>query len=148
MIRSVLLAALVGIAACPAPARAIGLPPSREVRLPNGALVILAEKHDVPLIAFRALLRGGSIADPPGMEGVASLTGGLLRKGAGSRTAQEIAFTECTCATTARGMIAWSAVSIDGRSPLLSRTQDSRFSLPAAMVARTPSRASLTMIRR
>ena len=90
MIRGPLLALLL-VAVAPAPALAIGLPPSREVRLPNGALVILAEKHDVPLIAFRALLRGGSIADMPGKEGVASLTGGLLRKGAGKRTAQEIA---------------------------------------------------------
>lgn len=74
-----------------APAPAMDLPRSREIRLPNGALVILAEKHDVPLIAFRATLRGGSLADMPGKEGVASLTGGLLRKGAGKRTAQEIA---------------------------------------------------------
>ncbi len=92
-----LAAALLAVVAAPAllpgPARAsaIDLPRAREVRLPNGAMVILAEKHDVPLIAFRAILRGGSLADAPGKEGVASLTGGLLRKGAGKRTAQEIA---------------------------------------------------------
>jgi predicted Zn-dependent peptidase len=70
---------------------AIDLPRSKEIKLSNGALVILAEKHDVPLIAFRAILRGGALADVKGKEGVASLTGGLLRKGAGTRTAQEIA---------------------------------------------------------
>lgn len=75
----------------PAPAHAIVLPPWREARLPNGTVVALAEKHDVPLIAFRAYLRGGGIADPKGKEGIASLTGGLLRKGAGKRGAQEIA---------------------------------------------------------
>ena len=75
----------------PAPASAINLPPSREVRFQNGALVILAEKHDVPLIAFYALLRGGGLEDPIGKEGVADLAGELLRKGAGKRSAQDIA---------------------------------------------------------
>jgi zinc protease len=75
----------------PAVCPALQLPPTREVRLPNGALVILAEKHDVPLIAFHAILRGGALADPTSKEGIAALTGGLLRKGAGKRNAQEIA---------------------------------------------------------
>ena len=82
---------LLALALAPAAGRGITLPAAREVRLKNGALVILAEKHDVPMIAFHALLRGGSLADPVGKEGVASLTGGLLRKGAGKRSAQEIA---------------------------------------------------------
>jgi len=82
---------MLALLLAPAVGRGMALPPTREVRLKNGALVILAEKHDVPMIAFHALLRGGSLADPAGKEGVASLTGGLLRKGAGKRTAQEIA---------------------------------------------------------
>lgn len=73
------------------PVAALNLPPSREVRLPNGALLILAEKHDVPLIAFQASLRGGALTDPQGKEGLADLTAQLLRKGAGKKTAQEIA---------------------------------------------------------
>ncbi len=88
---AICMAILSTLVCVSAPASAMDLPRSREIRLPNGALVILAEKHDVPLIAFRAILRGGSLADAPGKEGVASLTGGLLRKGAGKRTAQEIA---------------------------------------------------------
>jgi predicted Zn-dependent peptidase len=79
------------LAPAPASASAIHLPPSREVRFRNGALVILAEKHDVPLIAFYALLRGGGLEDPIGKEGVAGLAGELLRKGAGKRNAQDIA---------------------------------------------------------
>jgi predicted Zn-dependent peptidase len=82
-----LLAALLA----PGSGFGIQLPPTREVRLPNGVLLILAEKHDVPMIAFDAILRSGSIADPPGKEGVASLTVDLVRKGAGRRSAQEIA---------------------------------------------------------
>lgn len=67
------------------------LPPVREVRLPNGALILLAERHEVPLIAFEGYLRGGSLTDPPGKEGVAALTAEMLRKGAGKRSAKEIA---------------------------------------------------------
>jgi len=72
-------------------ASGVSLPPAREIRLPNGATVILAEKRDVPMIAFQAWVRGGSLADPPGKEGVASLTADLLMKGAGRRSAAEIA---------------------------------------------------------
>jgi predicted Zn-dependent peptidase len=84
--------ALAAMLALPvSPARALDLPPSREVRLPNGALLMLAEKHEVPLIAFQAWIRGGALGDPPGKEGIADLTAQMLRKGAGGQTAQEIA---------------------------------------------------------
>jgi predicted Zn-dependent peptidase len=69
----------------------VELPPTREVRLPNGARIILAVKRDVPMISFSGNLQGGSLTDPPGKEGVASLTAEMLRKGAGRRSAREIA---------------------------------------------------------
>ena len=69
----------------------VNLPPTREIRLPSGATLLLAEKHDVPLVAFHAWLRGGSLTDPAGKEGVAALTAEMLRKGAGKRSAREIA---------------------------------------------------------
>jgi predicted Zn-dependent peptidase len=91
MIRSLRIAALLFLLGSPRGAPAFEFPRTRELHLPNGALVILAEKHDVPLIAFHAILRCGGLADAPGKEGVAAITVGLLRKGAGHRTAQEIA---------------------------------------------------------
>ena len=91
MRRAIASAAVAVSLLAPVPASAIHLPPSREVRFQNGALVILAEKHDVPLIAFHALLRGGGVEDPIGKEGVADLAGELLRKGAGKRSARDIA---------------------------------------------------------
>jgi predicted Zn-dependent peptidase len=69
----------------------VQFPPSRETVLPNGARIILAEKHDVPMIAFTGYIVGGSLTDPPGKEGVASITAEMLRKGAGRRSAREIA---------------------------------------------------------
>jgi predicted Zn-dependent peptidase len=61
------------------------------VVLPNGARIILAEKRDVPMISFTGYLVGGSLSDPPGKEGVASITAEMLRKGAGRRSARQIA---------------------------------------------------------
>src|SRR5690606_38209346 len=50
-------------------------------------------REDVPLIAFTAIVRGGSVAETGEQAGVASLTAGLLEKGAGSRNAFEFADT-------------------------------------------------------
>lgn len=70
----------------------VALPAAHTVTLPNGTRLILAEKHDVPLISFDGYVKGaGGITDPAGKEGLASLTAELLRKGAGHRSAREIA---------------------------------------------------------
>ena len=81
--------ALPALLAAPAGAEIV-LPKSRAITLSNGAQIILAERHDLPLIAFRAFVNGGSLADPPGKEGLAGLTGAMLRKGAGKRSALQI----------------------------------------------------------
>ena len=74
-----------------APSRVV-IPSGHTITLPNGARIILAEKHSLPLISFQGTLRGcGSIVDPPGKEGLASITADMLRKGAGTRSAREIA---------------------------------------------------------
>jgi zinc protease len=72
-------------------AETLRLPPSRTFTLPNGARVVLAEKREVPLLSFVAYVQGGALTDPEGKEGLASLTAEMLRKGAGKRTAQQIA---------------------------------------------------------
>jgi predicted Zn-dependent peptidase len=90
LLGAALLAPALGLAATE-PVRSVRLPATREVRLANGATFLLAERRDLPLIAFQAVIRGGSLADPPGKEGVASLTADMLRKGAGKRSALQIA---------------------------------------------------------
>lgn len=93
---SMVLAALAAFAAVWTPLRAgaapIQLPPTRTVTLSNGARLVLAQKRDVPLISFTAYLQGGALADPEGKEGLASLTADMLRKGAGKRSARQIAY--------------------------------------------------------
>ena len=72
-------------------ARGVTVPPFERVVLPNGATLLLMARHDVPLIAFEAIVRGGSIVDPAQRDGTASLLASLLEKGAGQRGAFEFA---------------------------------------------------------
>ncbi len=63
------------------------IPAHERLRLSNGVRLILLPEHEVPLIAFEAVMRGGCRLDPTGSEGVASLTAELLTHGAGERDA-------------------------------------------------------------
>jgi predicted Zn-dependent peptidase len=70
---------------------AVTLPRATVLELKNGARLLLVEKHEVPLVAFSARVRGGALGDPEGKEGVAALTAELLQKGAGARDARQFA---------------------------------------------------------
>jgi len=63
------------------------------VQLSNGTTLLLMERHDVPLLAFTAIIRGGAVTDPQNGFGTASLLAGLLEKGAGKRDANSFAET-------------------------------------------------------
>lgn len=68
----------------------VRLPPYSKLQLKNGMTVLLMEQHEVPIISFSILLKAGSVADPTGKEGLASLTADLLRKGTRNRTADQL----------------------------------------------------------
>ncbi|MEW5981892.1 MAG: pitrilysin family protein [Acidobacteriota bacterium] len=68
---------------------ALKLPPYRKVVLPNGLTLLLMEQHEVPMVNVSIRLRAGSVVDPAGKEGVASLTADLLRQGTATRTADQ-----------------------------------------------------------
>jgi zinc protease len=70
----------------------IQLPLYKKVKLDNGMTLLLMERHQLPLVSFQWLMKsGGGVCDPPGKEGLAALTSQLLRKGTGSRSADQIA---------------------------------------------------------
>lgn len=85
------LAALIACSAVCAQAAGVKMPPHQRVVLANGTTLLLMERHDVPLIAFEAAVRGGANADPEGRSGTANVLASLLEKGAGKRTALEFA---------------------------------------------------------
>lgn len=65
----------------------VRVPPHERIVLENGMTLVIVPRHDVPLIAFTLVIRGGEIADRDLLPGVASVLAGLLEKGAGARDA-------------------------------------------------------------
>ncbi len=64
---------------------------AREVqvlRTPGGIGLWLVEEHGLPVVALRFAIRGGSLEDPPGKEGVGDLVAAMLDQGAGPLDAE------------------------------------------------------------
>ena len=88
---SMAVAALGLLAAGGAIAAPLQLPAYTRTTLDNGLIVYVMPTRRLPLVDFRLVVRAGSVSDPHGKEGLASLTADLLTQGAGSRGAQQIA---------------------------------------------------------
>ncbi len=73
------------------PAAAAATPPiaHREV-LPNGIVLLVAERPAVPIVSVRAYVRAGSVFDPSGSPGLANLTADLLTRGTTRRSGEEL----------------------------------------------------------
>lgn len=89
----VLALACLGFTSSISAAAAVRIPAYERVQLDNGAVLLLMERHDVPMISVQAVVRGGAVTDPAGRSGMASLLADLLGKGAGKRDAQAFAGT-------------------------------------------------------
>ena len=77
--------------ATPTDASVYQLPEAKKIKMPNGLVVLLVEKHDLPLTAVSLVLRSGSLMDPDGKPGVSAITQELLRRGTPTRTAAQMA---------------------------------------------------------
>jgi predicted Zn-dependent peptidase len=66
-------------------------PALQRATLDNGLKIVLAERHDVPVVQMSLQLAGGFASDPAGKEGLASFSMGMLSEGAGEY--DTIAFT-------------------------------------------------------
>jgi zinc protease len=80
---ALLLAVLV------APVGAAGPIAHREV-LPNGIVLLVAERPAIPILAVRVYSRAGAVLDPPDRAGLAGLTGSLLTRGTAKRSGPEL----------------------------------------------------------
>jgi zinc protease len=61
----------------------------REV-LPNGIVLLVAERPAVPIVVARLWMAAGAIEDPPPHSGLANLTGALLTRGTAKRSGPEV----------------------------------------------------------
>jgi zinc protease len=74
----------------PAPIKAAAFPPFQEATLPNGLKLVVVRNPKQPVVAVTLAFAAGSAYDPAGKSGLADLTAGLLTKGAGKRSADDI----------------------------------------------------------
>jgi zinc protease len=65
-------------------------PPFQESVLPNGLRILVVESHKQPIVSLSLNFAAGSIFDPAGKEGLAQMVAGLITKGAGTRSAEQI----------------------------------------------------------
>lgn len=81
-----LAAILVAVLLGPAAVGAQPLPASRDV-LPGGAVLLVAERPAIPIVAVTVRLPAGAAFDPPDAPGLANLTAALLTRGTRHRSA-------------------------------------------------------------
>ena len=103
-------------------AQGITLPEPHIVELDNGAVFIVHEKRDVPLVGINAMILGGAVTDPENKAGLASLLAAMLEKGAGERDAAS--FVETVDAAGATLSAGAGLESITIRGEFLSRDID------------------------
>ena len=65
-------------------------PEVKSAKLENGMEIFVVERKDLPKVAVRLVTRGGSIGDPQGKEGLASLSVEVMKRGTASKKALEI----------------------------------------------------------
>ena len=78
-------------APAPGPVKPAQIPQFQETTLPNGLRVLLVESHRQPVVSIALMLPAGDAHDPAGKEGLASMVANVLTKGAGARTAEQVA---------------------------------------------------------
>lgn len=75
----------------PLPLAPAQFPPFVEFELENGLRVVLVPSNKQPVLSVQLSVLGGTLYDPPAKSGVADMVAGLLTKGAGQRSAEQIA---------------------------------------------------------
>jgi zinc protease len=71
-------------------AESLRLPPMQRATLSNGLKVVLAERHEAPVVNFSMLVDSGYASDSPDLPGVASLSLHMLEEGTPTRSSLKI----------------------------------------------------------
>jgi zinc protease len=62
----------------------------KRIPLENGMVLLLSEKHEIPMVTMNMAIKAGSTAVPADKPGLASVTASLLMQGTTKRTAKQI----------------------------------------------------------
>lgn len=89
-------------------------PPVVRRRLSNGLEVLVAERHELPIVSLRLEVKGGETLVPADKQGLASMTAALLTEGTSSRNSLKLAsdLAELGADITATGGLESSGVSL------------------------------------
>ncbi|HEU4369031.1 MAG TPA: pitrilysin family protein [Methylomirabilota bacterium] len=89
--RLIPLVVATAVALAVVPGVPVAAPPiaHREV-LPNGVVLLVAERPTVPIVAVRVFMRAGAVFEPDDRVGLANLTGSVLTRGTAGRSGPEI----------------------------------------------------------
>ncbi len=101
-------------------------PPVVRRKLANGLEVLVAERHELPIVTLNLVLKGGETVVPAGKEGLASLTAALLTEGTASRDALQLAgaLAEIGASVNARGDLEETTLSLTTLSKHLGTALD------------------------
>src|SRR5512137_1480746 len=64
-------------------------PLGKRIVLKNGMVLLLAEKHEIPMVTVSMAIKAGGVAEPADKPGLASLTAALMTQGTTSRSANQ-----------------------------------------------------------
>ncbi len=84
---------LILIVLCIAPFARTGYsaePLGKRIVLDNGMILLLSEKHDIPMVTMNMAIKAGSMVEPADKPGLASIAASLLTQGTAKRTASQI----------------------------------------------------------
>jgi len=62
----------------------------KRIVLDNGMILLLSEKHDIPMVTMNMAIKAGSMVEPADKPGLASIAASLLTQGTAKRTASQI----------------------------------------------------------
>jgi predicted Zn-dependent peptidase len=113
---------------------ALKVPAATERTLPNGLRLVVVEHHELPVADFALVVNTGGEADPPGREGLATLTADLLDEGTASRTALQIADQASFLGVGLDAAAGWDASQVTLHTP--TERLDSALALLADVVTR------------
>jgi zinc protease len=85
----ILILAAVTLVIVPFTARSAE-PLGKKIMLKNGMVLLLSEKHEIPMVTVSMAIKAGSVVEPGDKPGLASLTASLLTQGTAKRTASQI----------------------------------------------------------
>src|SRR6185437_13282318 len=110
----------------PGPAPQLNVPVPTAQTLPNGLVVVSVRRAGLPLVTAQLVLRSGGEMDPTNEAGLADLTANLLTKGAGGKSAPQIAAAAEALGGSLQAAAGWdeSAVGITVTTPKLPKALD------------------------